>query len=131
MKRPDNIDDRTNDFYEQHDWMISKDGLLGLKEQARQKNVFLCGSVFNDQDIFEVADIIVFLDIDQESLTHRLKTRTDNDFGKSEDELNNILGWHDYFRNKYIQQHAEMIDATQDIDTIVKEILEHVKGNGF
>lgn len=131
VPRPTDIDQRTNDFYDNHDWRLSRERVEELAKAAEGKTVFLCGSVSNDSELTGLFGKVVFLSVDPETLTQRLTTRTDNDFGKSPDELENILGWHENFERENRDRGAVVIDAARSVDEVVGDIITSVdKNNG-
>jgi dephospho-CoA kinase len=121
--RPTKLEDRTNDFYAQHDWKMSRERIELLAEQAKDKPVFLCGATSNNNEMRDLFDKVVCLTLDEATLKERLANRTTNDFGKSPDELANILSWHKSSEDEYRSSGAVMIDATRPIHAVVEDIL--------
>lgn len=124
--RPQAHEERTAEWYAQHGWNMSRPAIEKLATQARGKPVFLCGVASNNMAVWDLFARVFCLRIDQQTLTQRLATRTNNDFGKAPDELRNILSWHQWFEQQNAQKGATMLDATQPLETIVAEILAAV-----
>ncbi len=125
-ERPDDEASRTNEWYSQHEWRMSRQKVEELAKRAKDKPIFLCGSPSNADDMLDLYDKIVCLVIDKDTLKTRLANRTDNDFGKAPDELENILGWHDPFEERYRNYGAIIVGATKPLDDVVNEIISRV-----
>jgi dephospho-CoA kinase len=123
VERPLIETDRTNAWYSEHDWNMSRNKIDNLAKQANDKLIFLCGSTSNADEMLGFFNKVYYLSVDKDTLKERLTSRTSNDFGKAPDELNNILGWHMSLEERYKNHGAHLIDATQPINSIVDEIL--------
>src|SRR5690349_3159379 len=95
---PENQSGRTKEWYDQHEWRISRQKVKDLALRAKHKTIFLCGSPTNADDMLDLYDKVVCLVIDKDTMRHRIATRADNDYGKAANELEDILGWHDLFQ---------------------------------
>lgn len=124
VERPEFEADRTKEWYDKHDWNMSREKVENLQDVAKDKIVFLCGSTSNADEMIDLFDKVYYLSIDQDTLKKRLLTRTDNDFGKAPDELANITGWHDSLEARYRGHGAEMLDASKSVKEVVDLILE-------
>jgi thymidylate kinase len=124
---PTDKSDRTKEWYKEHDWKMSRQKVEELAANAKDKLIFLCGSPSNADDMLDLFDKVMCLTIDKNTLMSRIANRTDHDFGKTPDELSNILGWHDSFEKRYKDYGAAMIDATRPIGEVVDEILALVE----
>lgn len=113
------------EFFEEHDWYIDKHGVASLAKQAKKadKTIFICGSVVNEEDVWNFFDKVFCLHVDNESLTDRLLNRTEKDFGKAEHELIHVLELNKKVPAKYGALGAIVIDATQSTEKIADEIL--------
>lgn len=125
--RPDNPNDRTKKWIEDHDWMMSATRVEDLVKTALNKTVFLCGVTSNQFDFYNLFAKIFCLKIDQDALKQRLATRTTNDFGKTPDELASVLIWHIWFEQQNKNKGAVMIDASQTIQDIITQIQANIK----
>ncbi len=84
---------------------------------------FLCGCVGNEAQVRRYADQVICLLVNDETLRHRLATRTTNWFGRSPDQLEASLAWNRVARERYEQLGAITIDATQPLGRVVDEVL--------
>ncbi len=123
VERPEDESGRTKEWYNQHEWKMSRQKVEEFAERAKDKSVFLCGSPSNADDMLDLYDQVVCLVLDKDTLQRRIASRTDHDFGKAPDELKSILGWHDIFQDRYKDNGAVIIDATQPLEQVVDEIL--------
>jgi dephospho-CoA kinase len=123
VDRPTTIGDRTPEWRSEHTWKMSKDALLKLKAGAKENPVFVCGVASNEEEYIDVFDKVFALDVDVETMKHRVKTRTKGDFGKSAHEMETLLDWHNSTQDYYRKIGAHIIDATKPIEWIVDDIL--------
>lgn len=124
---------RGNTWFLRHSWTILPAEINKLKKLSESKLIFLCGAAKNDKDHWEQFDLVVCLDITEEELRRRIANRIDNDYGKNNHELQEILDWHEVATEKYKALGAHVIDAEKPKDEVVKMILNlvddmHTKG---
>ena len=112
-------------WYAEHYWVSSVPRIKQLADEVNRagKLVFLCGNAGSDHKVLGFFDKVIVLQIDNETLKYRLKTRTTNEYGKHEDELNEALAWHVGLYDKYLAAGATLVDATQPVDDVVAAIL--------
>ena len=116
-----------DDWLEHHGWMIDRLRVEDLARLARDRLVFLCGSVENENDVWDLFDIVVCLILDEPTLRERIATRTTNPFGKKPVELQAILHWNPTMEATYRQSGAFVVNADQPLDAVVDEILAGVR----
>ena len=97
-----------------------------LARMARDQVVFLCGSVENEDEVWELIDIVICLVLDESTLRERLATRTTNQFGKTPGELDAILGWNRTIEATYQAFGALVVNANQALTDVVDEILANL-----
>ena len=129
-ERPEEESSRTKEWYEQHEWKISRQKVQEFAARAKDKPIFLCGSPTNADDMLDLYDKVICLTTDKQTLQRRIATRTDHDYGKAPNELRDILGWHDSFQDRYRKYGAVMIDATKPLNEVVDEILSATQKKG-
>jgi dephospho-CoA kinase len=118
------VADRTPDWFKAHSWKVAPPKVEELKRRAQTKLVFLCGTASNEDALWSLFDRVLLLQIDPATLTHRIKTRRDNDYGKSDHELADILRRHEKLVAKYLDQpDIVMIDATKPLPDVIGQIL--------
>jgi dephospho-CoA kinase len=123
--------DRTPEFLSTHGWHVPRKDVEALHAQAAGKLIFLCGDIGNESELHEIFDGIFALYVDDETLKHRLATRTDNDWGKQPHELMRSLEKHHKSYDNYRDLGATIIDATKPIEQVVEDILSEVSGEAI
>lgn len=82
---------RSDDWFSLHEWRVHSDAFESLREEARSKDIIVCGVAETDADILQYFDSIIYLQLSIDELKKRLSTRTGNDYGKNEQELKMII----------------------------------------
>ena len=116
-------EDRTPDFLKLHDWHVAREVVEQLRDKAIGHTVFLCGDIGYKSDFSDLFDGVFALQVDDETLEHRLATRTENDWGKQPHELLLSINANRSSYNAYRDIGATIVDATQPAESVVDEIL--------
>lgn len=122
-------EERTPEFGQRYSWKVSQDKVMQLAADAAERPIFLCGAVANEAEVWDLFACVVALDIDIETLKQRLATRTNNDFGKSHHELEQILAWHADGQASYLRVGHRLVDATKPIDEVVRDVIALTVGS--
>jgi hypothetical protein len=117
-------------WLEQFAWKIGVERVQSLAATASSGVTFLCGSVENEVDVWQYFDHVVCLVLDDETLRHRLATRTTNEFGKHPEELAAALKWNPTAEDRYRKRGATILDATRPLDVVVREVLALTRLDG-
>jgi dephospho-CoA kinase len=115
---------RTTEFLAQHSWNVPRQYVEELGQKATHKAVFLCGSLANEEELYDMFIKVFALYVDDETLKHRLATRTTNDWGKQPQELELTLEHHHRVYTAYKQRGDVIVDATKTLDEEVDFILD-------
>ncbi len=112
-------------WYQDHEWVLSDARISELKSKAdaTEKIIFLCGVAVGDDKVWHYFDKVIGLVIDEATLRERIFQRRDNQFGKSPDEMAEILKWHANYEENYRRIGAAIVDAEQPVDKVVENIL--------
>jgi ribose 1,5-bisphosphokinase PhnN len=110
-------------WLDQFAWRVDVERVRSLAATASSGITFLCGSAENEADVLQYFDHVVCLVIDDETLRHRLATRTTNDFGKHPEELAAALKVNELAEDQYRKLGATVLDATRPLDVVVQEVL--------
>ncbi|MBI3494634.1 nucleoside kinase [Candidatus Saccharibacteria bacterium] len=107
----------------QHNWIWDIDKVKTLAVSSGDTTIFVCGGAMNQDRVRDIFDKRFTLVIDNDTMRHRLMTRTNNEFGKHPDDLARQLEW-----NKGATEYAKsigaiVIDATKPIEQVVDNIL--------
>jgi thymidylate kinase len=109
--------------HEHHIWDVEKVRRLAANQD--DEATFFCGGSRIFKQFIDLFDEIFILDVDAETLTERLDSRLDDDWGKSQSERELIL--HLHATKEDIPSSGIVIDATQPLVSVVDEILSHVR----
>jgi shikimate kinase len=101
---------------------MSRRKVESLALKAKNKTIFLCGLASNAGEMLDLFGKVIFLEVDKATLRNRLMNRTNNDFGKTSDEIDVILGWHVSIEQEYRSYGAIIIDATRPLSVVVDDI---------
>ena len=110
-------------WLEQFAWKINVERVRSLALTSSAGVTFLCGSVENEVDVWQYFDRVVCLVADDETIRHRLATRTTNEFGKHPDELAAALHWNTAIEGRYREFGAAIVDATRPLTEVVRDVL--------
>ncbi len=89
-------------------------------------DVFVCALADNQEELYDLFDIIFLLTLDEVEMEHRLRLRSDTTYGKDPHELADILLHHRHFEQSLLAHGAVAVNAAQAIPQVVNEILSHV-----
>jgi 2-phosphoglycerate kinase len=104
-------------------WKISRAEVEALAARVQHETAFLCGSVENEVEVWDLFDLVVCLVADNETLRRRLDARTTNAFGKHPEELAATLKWNDDMESNYRRYGATIIDGRRPPPEVVDAIL--------
>lgn len=115
-------------WYKQYEWELDADKVHALKKEADKdsKTIFLCGIASGEDKAWHNFDKVFALTVGADTIKQRIRDRTDNNFGKSPEELEKILEWHSTHEDDYRRFGAILIDAHQPVDKVVDEIVRKV-----
>jgi len=115
---------RTKDFIENNIWSVPQKVLIQL--DIKDKPVFICGSLGNEDKLINSFDKIFALYVDEDELIKRLLNRSNNDWGKQEHELEQTLRHHRRIYKEYRKRGNIIINGTLPVKEIVKNILSSI-----
>ncbi|MEV0314593.1 AAA family ATPase [Nonomuraea fuscirosea] len=110
-------------WLDRHGWAIVRERVEALAVESRSRVAFLCGSVENEADVRDLFDLVVCLVIDDDTLRHRLATRTTNTFGRHPEELAASLMWNPRLRAIYERRGATIVDASEPPAEVVERVI--------
>ncbi len=114
---------RTAAFIAEHAWNVPREYLEDLLKSAGDKPLFICGSLGNEDKVRDLFRKIFALYVDDDTLVHRLATRTNNDWGKQHHELEQTLRHHHEIYDKHRRMGDIVIDASKPVNDIVEVIV--------
>jgi dephospho-CoA kinase len=110
-------------WLERFAWRIGRAEVEALVARVQHKTAFLCGSVENEAEVWDLFDLVVCLVADNETLRRRLQARTTNSFGKHPEELAVTLKWNEVIESNYRRYGATIIDGRRPLPQVVDAIL--------
>lgn len=114
-------------WYDHHTRVFSESVLQNLFKKHSDETIFICSITSNQSKFYKDFDKIFLLTAPDETIIHRLETRTNNHFGKHPVEKQRVLTGHDSFDQELIAAGAIPIDSTQPIHQVVGDILKNSK----
>lgn len=108
-------------------WIWDVEKVRRLAANQADDFTFFCGGSRNHFQFIDLFDAVFILDVDPDTLIHRLDSRTNNDTGKSKSEQELILRVH--ATKEDLPSRGIVVDATQPLDSVVDEILRHAGAN--
>ncbi|MFD6284778.1 hypothetical protein [Streptomyces sp. NPDC060205] len=105
-------------------WVIVRERVEALVEESRSRVAFLCGTAENEADVRDLFDLTVCLVIDEDTLRHRLATRTTNTFGRHPEELAAALKWNPLLQSIHEGRGSTVIDASRPLAEVVSDVLD-------
>lgn len=120
-------DQRTPEWFDQHEWRIYSGVIKNLKAKATDKDIYICGVAASDDGILPLFDKIFYLDIDVNTLKQRLGSRSENSYGQNDFETSEIIKRKHGLDSKYSGNNAIHIDATQALNKVFDDIINQLK----
>jgi gluconate kinase len=116
-------------WFANHRWVLSDERIeeLKAKSDAEHRPIFLTGVAEGDRDVWHHFDKVIVLSADAETIKHRIETRQDNHYGKSPEEMANIMKWLEGYDDKYLRFGAVLVDAKRPLAQVVDEVVEIAK----
>ncbi|WP_413755375.1 hypothetical protein [Streptomyces sp. MMBL 11-3] len=115
-------------WLDRYGWVVVRERVEALAEESRSGVAFLCGSAENEADVLDLFDVTVCLVIDDDTLRHRLATRTTNTFGRHPEELAAALKWNPLTRAIHEARGATIIDACKPLTEVADDVIDAVQG---
>lgn len=104
-------------------WIWPVDEVKALLADNSHAMSFFCGGSRNSEHFIHLFDAVFILDVDRATLSRRLGTRPNDEFGGKPAERDFVLRLH--ATRAHLLDGAIVIDATQPVGNIVDAILAH------
>jgi dephospho-CoA kinase len=108
------------------DWRWDETKIEGVIDDASDEILFICGSASNRDDYIPKFSKVFILYVDDQTLRHRLLSRTNNNFGKDPDVLTRQVERNQGVKEYSIKRGRVVIDATQPVKKVVDDILAQI-----
>ena len=99
------------------------DRVAELLAREREVPLFVSGTVSNQGRFYADFDAVVLLSAPLEVLLGRIEDRTTNDFGKTPEEREQIIGDFAEFEHRLRATCTHELDATQPVEGLVAELI--------
>jgi len=116
--------DFSKEFLANYEWICDLEILKNLVDSV-DSTVVICGNVENIAECIDYCDTVLLLVCSPETFFARIDSRTDNEYGQSDDAKNLILNYYKNDNEKCIAGGAVIIDAEQSIEKVVDAVIKH------
>jgi shikimate kinase len=106
------------------EYRVRRDRVEDLRRRSTDHTVYLCGCAGGEEEFWDLLDRVICIAVDNDTLRHRLATRTTNDYGKAAHELERILAENVTWAEQYRGFGAVIVDGKQPIDDVVADIIK-------
>lgn len=106
-----------------NDWLWDKSSVEKVTGDTSDETVFICGSASNRDEYIPLFERVFILHVDDATLEHRLRHRSNNNFGKDPVVLARQIARNQGVKEYSIKRGRIVIDATQSVDRVVNNIL--------
>ena len=108
-------------------WLCKLDELENLISNQKNDIAYYCGAPNNLEEMVPLFDQVILLVASPNNIRQRLNARQDNGFGKSVEVQDHILNHKESIEKYLIEKGAIVIDADQDINLVVEEVIRKSK----
>jgi shikimate kinase len=109
------------------DWVWREERMRWLLATEDADVLFVSGCKSNQGKFYPQFDHIILLSAPAEVMVERITDRTDNPYGKSPDELAEILGYLETVEPLLRRGASLEVDTSASVDKVVETILDHVR----
>jgi dephospho-CoA kinase len=111
-----------------YEWLWREDRIARLLATEDAEVLFVAGTVRNQLKFYGQFDLVVLLSAPEHVMSERLRSRTNNPYGKHPDELAEVLSFKQTVEPSLRRAADLEIDTTVPIDQVVATILRAVFG---
>jgi AAA domain len=94
---------------------------------ASADDVFICAITSNTVSLRHLFDLVYVLTLDGETLMERIRTRTDNDFGKHPREAAAVLRHNAVIGDEWRKRGAVLVNSARPVRDVLDEILARMR----
>lgn len=113
---------RPDGWLARHAWVIDPVSVRSCRKIAEGRIGYLAGGCENEPEVWDLFDTVVYLVADDDTIRRRLAARTENDFGKTDEELAMVLGWNAVLEARYRSAGAVIVDAGQPLVWVIDAV---------
>jgi adenylate kinase family enzyme len=117
----------TQEWYDGHERVFDESILMNLMKKHAAEPLFICSITANQAKFYPQFDKLFLLTAPDDTITHRLGTRTNNYFGRHPLDLQRVIGRHQQFDDELKSLGAIVIDSTRPIESVADDILAYIQ----
>jgi len=118
--------DFSKEFLSEYEWVCDLEMLDSLLAQY-DESVVVAGNVENILECMEYCDETLLLVCAPETFFARIDTRSDNEYGQSDEAKEFIMSYYERDNKKCLEAGAIAIDAEQSVEKVVEDVMEYIK----
>lgn len=88
------------------------------------ETIYFCGNVSNLWDYTHLFDLLIVLDITEDTQRQRLQTRTNSAYGKETSALERTIRAQKIFKQQALERGVHLVSVEQPVENVVNKILE-------
>lgn len=104
-------------------WICNLENLKSLIQAETNDLAFYCGNGSNVYEFMQLFDKVILLTINLETNKERLSNRTDNDFARTSEVQEYVLGKKNDWENEMIKRGSIVVDAHKDLDSLAQTVV--------
>lgn len=134
VKYPDEFKERPPDWESHHDMIMSEKKIKELRNRSKKSTIFVFAFCGNETEMTDkYFDKVLCLEIDEETLTTRLRSRAVHrtGYGKDPDQMANVRECFKPKLDRHRNSGTTMVDATQPVEIVADYVLQDVSGAGL
>ena len=112
------------------DWVWREERMRWLLATEDADVLFVSGCKSNQRKFYPQFDHIILLSAPTDVMIERITTRTNNDYGKTASELNEILGYVDTVEPLLRRDATLEVDTAMSVAQVVAAVLNHAQAHG-
>jgi hypothetical protein len=120
---------KPTDSERRSNWLWDGKKLRAFAQACGDARVFLCGGAMNQEAFADLFEKRFVLQVDGDTMRHRLLTRSTNDYGKAPEELAEQLELNTRVLEEATRVGATIVDATRPISAVADEIVRMALGS--
>lgn len=113
---------RGDAWFAEHTYRLPTETVRRIAGEVGDGVAFVCGTVGNDGEIWELFDAVISLSVDAETLRQRLVGRRGG-FGSDGAELERVLAWHSRVDTDNAGYGAVLVDASGPVVEVADRVL--------
>lgn len=106
-----------------HVWRLTEGTVDRFRAQAHDRKIYLCGVLREPEELVAVADHVIFLATDEETIRYRFTLPRDVEWGSQPWQIETTIERNTELEEQFRGFGATIINATRPLDAVVDDIL--------